>query len=116
MATTFNHTITAEKVSGVSPIAKFFSWASGQEEERLLWLGLGLGLHGCVVTPLAFMVVVMSGINMFALAMVMISIVSVLVVNLAALPTKVTVPVFFLSVVVDILVIAACAATGFNLY
>lgn len=119
MATTFNHTIaagTGGKSDGFSPLAKFMTWSKRQEGRGLYWLGLGLVLHGCVITPLAFMVVVMSGVNLFLLAMVMLAIVSVLIVNLAALPTKVSIPVFFASVALDLAIIASCAISGFNLY
>lgn len=33
-----------------------------------------------------------------------------LIVNLAAMPTKITIPVFFFSVLVDLAIIAACIA------
>jgi hypothetical protein len=115
---TLNHPITVKTEASVtvSPFAKYINWANNQEDERLLWTGLGLGLHGCVITPFAFLVVVMSGINFFLLSMVMLGIVSVLVVNLAALPTKYTISAFFISLVIDISVIAACAASGFNIH
>jgi hypothetical protein len=37
-----------------------------------------------------------------------------LVTNLAAMPTKITIPVFFLSVLVDLVIIASCIAIGFD--
>ena len=37
-----------------------------------------------------------------------------LVVNLAALPTKITIPVFFFSVLMDLVIIISCIAIGFD--
>ena len=38
-----------------------------------------------------------------------------LVTNLAAMPTKVTIPIFFLSVLIDIAVIASCLAIALHI-
>jgi hypothetical protein len=37
-----------------------------------------------------------------------------LVVNLAALPTKITIPVFFISVLIDLVIIISCIVIGLN--
>jgi hypothetical protein len=37
-----------------------------------------------------------------------------LLVNLAAMPTKITIPVFFFSVLIDLVIIISCVAIGFN--
>jgi hypothetical protein len=38
-----------------------------------------------------------------------------LVTNLSALPARITIPVFFASLLVDIVIIALCLAHGFNM-
>lgn len=38
-----------------------------------------------------------------------------LVTNLAAMPTKYTIPAFFISIVMDLVIVASCLAMGFNI-
>jgi len=40
---------------------------------------------------------------------------AVLIVNLAAMPTKVTIPVLAVSLIVDVLILAACIISGFSI-
>jgi hypothetical protein len=92
--------------------SRFITWAGGQEKNRFGWLGVTLMLHGCFLTPLTVMAVVSNG-NILALLMLALTAMGAsLVSNLAAMPTKYTIPVFFLSVLVDIGVIAAAFALG----
>jgi hypothetical protein len=76
---------------------------------------LGLVGHGCVITPLTFLTVAASGANTLLMLITMLSMVAVLIVNLAALPTRITIPVFLLTIVVDLLIVAACIFSGFNI-
>ncbi len=117
MATTFNQTITAnyqESISRPSIFSNFFTWCANQEQNRLLWIGIALTAHGCVLTPITGIAVQMAGNNMMLFTLVIASMVMVLVTNLAALPTKITIPVFIMSVVIDIAIVIACAFYGFN--
>jgi hypothetical protein len=86
----------------------FISWCKGQEKNRFMWLAAGLTGHGCFITPLTLFVVMLSGNSMFLWALVIAAMTMTLVTNLAALPTKITVPVFFLSVLIDLGVILSC--------
>jgi hypothetical protein len=91
---------------------RFLTWCESREEERLLWLGFIVGGHGCVFTPLTLLFIILAG-NLtifwpFAIAAMTMS----LVVNLAALPTKITIPVFFLSLLIDLFIIVNCIAIG----
>jgi len=90
---------------------KFLNWCENQEEMRIFWLGFGLILHGCFLTPLAFLTVVYSGANFFLLVSVMFSMAAVLIVNLAAMPTKITLPVLVVSILTDITVLTICAVS-----
>lgn len=118
MDTTIQHPVISmreRQASGISPITRFIDWCRGQEENRLQWVGLGLTLHGCLLTPAAFMTVALSGLNFFLLVPVMLAMLAVLIVNLAAMPARITIPVFFASAAIDIAIIAACAVSGFNM-
>lgn len=96
-------------------LQRFATWCAGQQEARLLWLALALMGHGAVLTPITGMAVVLAGTNLFMFVLVLLAMAMTLVTNLAALPTKITIPVFILSVVIDVVVLAACIAQGLNL-
>ena len=99
--TLYNHSfeVVNKKQSIVS---KFISWCETQEKYRFGWLGLILAVHGCVITPITIFTIVMSGNNIALWGIVMGAMGMSLITNLAALPTKITIPVFFLSVIIDL--------------
>lgn len=103
---------------GVAPktsvLTRFFNWSAGQEHSRYGWLGGILAAQGCVVTPLTMFAIVLSGNNIIFWMVAIVSIMMTLVTNLAAMPMKITIPVFVLSVLIDIVLIAACVVTGFQ--
>lgn len=80
-----------------------------------MWLALALGGHGCVLTPLTILLVVsLTGLNLALFLTALGAMALALVVNLAAMPTRYTVPAFFLSVLVDIGVIATAIGMALN--
>ena len=97
-----------------SLFAKFIIWCAGQERNRFGWLGAALGVHGCVTTPLALFAIVLSGNHIALWAVALVAMGATLVTNLSAMPTKITIPVFLSTVLIDLAIIIACAATGFN--
>ncbi len=87
-------------------ISSFFRWAEKQNQNRLTWLALALAGHGCFLTPLTVMLVMATTQN-FALFMTATGAMALaLVTNLAALPTKITIPAFILSIVIDVVIVA----------
>src|SRR5690349_16842031 len=75
METTYQQAISAsysEKASRPSVISNFLNWCKAQQNDRLLWLGIALAGHGCVITPITIMAVVFAGTNLvlFILAIV----------------------------------------------
>jgi hypothetical protein len=119
MATTSMYqTITSdytEKTGSSSLVAKFLAWCRGQEQNRLLWLGIILAGHGCILTPLTVMAVLLAGTNMALFVLAIVAMGMSLVTNLAAMPTKITIPVFLLSVLIDMAIIISCVAIGFDI-
>ena len=116
--TTFNQSIArnyTESVSKTSAFKTFINWCSEQQEQRLLWLGIVLAGHGCILTPLTIFAVVLAGTNLVLFITAIVAMGIALVTNLAALPTKITIPAFIFSVVLDIAIVIACAVHGFNL-
>lgn len=91
-------------------VQRFINWCNAQQQHRLLWMGVILALHGCVLTPVAMLLSLQAGAGNFLFVGVIAAMVVNLVPNLAALPTKITIPVFFLSILVDVLVVLAAMA------
>lgn len=98
-----------------SLIRRFFAWCQAQEENRLLWLGIILGGHGCVITPLTLLFIMLAGNPVILWPFAIAAITMALVVNLAALPTKITIPIFLFSLLIDLFIIINCIAIGFPL-
>jgi hypothetical protein len=116
--TTLNQTIAtsySEKTSKVSLITRFMNWCRGQEKNRLLWLGIALSAHGCIITPITIMVVLLAGTNLFLFILALVAMGATLVTNLAAMPTRITLPVFILSTLVDIAIIFSCVFIGLDI-
>ena len=117
MNTTVFHPIHLKKEANTtksSIITRFFTWSKGQEKNRLLWLSIALAGHGCVFTILTMFAVLFSGNNFIYWPFAIAAMAMNLVVNLAAMPTKITIPIFFFSLLIDAVIIALCAAQGFD--
>lgn len=97
--------VTSE-VTKESLIKRFIAWCNMQEGSRLFWMGLALlGGIGTIV-PLTLLAVVFFADNNFALWVIVCAInVPVLILNLAAQPTKVTLPVLFFAWAINALII-----------
>ena len=81
----------------------------------MLWLGIALSAHGCIITPLTIMAVLLAGTNLFLFILALAAMGATLVTNLAAMPTKVTLPVFVLSMIVDVAIIFSCVFIGLDI-
>ena len=115
---TLQHSYVATQVHSEakpSVITRFFSWCAKQEEKRLLWLGVIVGGHGCVFTPLTVMMIMLSGNNPVFWPFAIGAMTMALVVNLAALPTKITIPIFILSLLIDLVLIINCISIGLSM-
>lgn len=104
---TINTTYTAETTS-LSMWGRFMNYCQGQENNRLLWLGVILMVHGCILTPITVFVTLAAGpsFSLFMAAIVAMAI--ALVTNLAAMPTRITIPAFAISIVIDIAILVSC--------
>jgi hypothetical protein len=109
---TYHPSYVAEKKKQ-SFISRFFSWCQTQEQYRFGWLAAIITIHGCVLTPLTVLIVT-SGDNHIAYwGMAIGAMAMALITNLAAMPTKITIPVFFFSVLIDLVVIGMSLSTFF---
>ena len=96
-----------QEVSKLSTWTRFITWCKHQEESRFLWLGIALATHACFITPLTLFVVMSTGNSPVLFSFAIAAMAMTLVTNLAALPTKITIPTFALSIILDIAIIAA---------
>jgi hypothetical protein len=122
--TTTNQTFSTKRISvnyteqasiTTSAWSRFINWCKGQQENRLLWLGIALAGHGCVLTPLTVVAVLLDGASFPLMMLAIIAMGMALVTNLAALPTKITIPVFLLSIIIDIAIVVASLSIGFDI-
>jgi hypothetical protein len=98
-----------------SVVHRFFAWCENQQEKRLLWLAVIITGHACLLTPLTLLFIMLTGNNTIFWPFAIAAMTMALVTNLAALPTKITIPVFILSILIDLAIIANCLALGFSL-
>lgn len=112
--TVFNSTHQAEYKTQGSLLTRFFTWCKNQEKNRLTWLGVALAVHGCALTPITFMAVAFSGLNLTLVFVIIGTMAMAVVPNLAAQPTRITLPLFFLSVLIDVAIMIYCFALGFS--
>ena len=118
METTFNQTANINySIAQTTPtlLSSFLAWCQQQEEHRFGWLGGIIAAHGCLLTPITLFAVILSGSSLPLFIVAIVAMGMSLVTNLAAMPTRVTIPVFFLSVLIDLIVIGCSLALGFNL-
>jgi len=90
---------------------RFLNWSKGQEKNRFLWLGIALTGHGCFLTPLTIYAILLSGMPFTYFIVALAAMALALVTNLAALPTKITIPAFLLSLAIDLCIIIASVWT-----
>lgn len=107
MNTVLKHTVAANysNTRSKSIWSQFISWCNRQEKDRFLWLSFGVAGQGCILAPLTLLVVSLTGNSMWMWALVIAAMAMTLITNLAALPTKITIPVLFLGILIDLGVI-----------
>lgn len=93
---------------------KFIGWCTAQDENRYGWLAAALFGHGCIFAPITLLVSMMAGVHMIFFALVIASMSAVLVSNLAAMPTRYTLPIFFGSLLINLGVLIASVVMIFN--
>lgn len=90
-----------------SAIARFFKWAEAEDlEHHVGWVGITVTLMSAVCFPLCMAIILWNGAGFGLIIAAMVSLALVVVANLAALPTKYTIPFFFLGILADLVVIA----------
>ena len=87
---------------------RFIQWATEEEKTHHLgWVGAALTVQACVLFPGTMLAVLANGASFVLIMVAMVSLTTVAIVNLAALSTRYTIPVFFLSILINAGVIIA---------
>jgi len=90
-----------------SVVTRFLRWAEGEDSERHVgWVGITVTVMAAICFPLTMTVILMNGAVFGLIVGAMASLCLVVITNLAALPTKYTIPFFFLGTLIDIALIA----------
>ena len=87
---------------------RFINWADSQEENRFGWTAFAIAGHGCVFTIITVAVILATGNNFIFWPFAIGAMAASLITNLAALPTKIIIPTLFITVLIDLAIIAAC--------
>jgi hypothetical protein len=101
---------TSQSLAHNSVWSRFIKWCEGQEENRFGWTAGILVDHGCVFTIVTMLAILMTGNNFIFWPFGIAAMGMCLVTNLAAMPTKITIPVFVLSLLIDLGIIIAAIA------
>ena len=84
---------------------KIMTWAASLEEQRLPLLAGMLTIHGCLTVPLTLALLFAANAGLFQLSLMTFATFAVLATNLAALPTKITVPTYLAATALHIVLI-----------
>ena len=107
--------VPSHETERITLAQRFIAWCKSQDNNRLTWLAVILIGHGCIITPLTVMFIMITGNNLVFWPIAMAAMGMCLVVNLAVLPTNITIPVFFLSLVIDLAIIIMAVSSGFTI-
>lgn len=89
-------------------ITNFFAWCANEDaEHHFMWTGIALLGQGAVLFPVTMFVMFATGASFWMLLAPITSLSMVVVPNLAGLKTKYTLPIFILSIIINVLAIIA---------
>jgi hypothetical protein len=105
---------TLPKIHGERLWTRFMTWTESQERNRLAWTAIILTGHGCIITIATLLAIIYAGNAFIFWPFAIGAMAASLIVNLAALPTRITIPVFIGSLLIDLTIIALCLMHGFH--
>ncbi len=96
-----------------SIFSRLIEWATQEDEKRhLAWVGGSVTSMTAVFFPITMGVILLNGAGFGFIIAAMVSLVLVVVTNLAAMPTRYTIPCFFLGILIDLGVVVGCLLHG----
>lgn len=88
-----------------SIFSKFMDFCEKQEPNHFGWVGAGIMSQASVFFPLTLLVILATGASFMLISFSIVALALVVVTNLAALPTKITIPAMALSLLIDIVLV-----------
>ena len=88
-----------------SVLKRFLKWTITEEENRIAWLGISITMMTALFFPVTMAAILLQGGTFTLIIGAMISLIVVVIPNLAALPTRYTIPAFCIGILMDILLI-----------
>ena len=103
--TLHHYSLSKEKKSFVS---RFIQWATNEDAEyHVAWVGISITSMAAIFFPLTMSVILLNGAAFGLIIVAMVSLALVVITNLAAMPTRYTIPIFLLGVLIDVAAIVA---------
>ena len=88
-----------------SLIGRFFDWAEKEDvEHHIGWVGFSIVAMTAVFFPVTMAAILFNGASFGLIVAAMVPLVLVFVTNLAALPTKYTIPFFFVGALAELII------------
>jgi hypothetical protein len=89
-----------------SLIDRFFDWATKEDvKHHIGWVGLSIVAMTAIFFPVTMSAILLNGASFGLIIAAMVPLVLVFVTNLAALPTKYTIPFFFVGVLAELIIL-----------
>ncbi len=88
-------------------LTRFLTWIKNEEKNRIAWAGISITVMCGVLFPITMTAILLNGAVFKLIIGAMSALVLVVVTNLAALPTKYTIPAFLTGIIIDLALITA---------
>jgi hypothetical protein len=95
------------KIENRNLLTRFFTWIINEEKNRIAWAGVSITVMTAVLFPLTMTAILFNGAVFKLIIGAMCALVLVVITNLAALPTKYTIPAFLTGIAIDLVLIIA---------
>ena len=100
-----NYGILPAQRSRSTVITRLVDWTKNQEKNHIAWVGISITVMSAIFFPITMTAILFNGAMLSLIMGAMISLSAVVITNLAALPTKYTLPALLLGIVMDIALI-----------
>lgn len=91
-----------------SLVSRFIQWATNEDaEHHVAWVGISITFMTAIFFPLTMSAILLNGASFGLIITAMVSLALVVIVNLAAMPTRYTIPLFLLGILIDVAAIIA---------
>jgi hypothetical protein len=88
-------------------LTRFLTWTKNEEKNHIAWMGISITTMSAVFFPITMSAILFNGAIFKLIIGAIFSLAFVVIANLAALPTKYTIPVFLTGIIIDIVLIMA---------